>query len=84
MVDVITKFDENSITLKRTVSTEQTNNLEFDYLLKQYKDIQAAKAAAILQYDAQLADVQNLITEAKKLGVKSRVVDIIEEIEEKK
>ena len=80
MVDVITKFDENSITLKRTVSTEQTNNFEYDYLLTQYKDIQAAKAAAILQYDAQLADVQNLITEAKKLGVKSRVVAIIDEL----
>lgn len=61
--DVYTKADNYTLKVDRT--TTQSNNLDYDYLIAQ-------KAAIEASYQAQITEINTMIAEANRLGIKSK------------
>ena len=66
------KTDEGKLEVTKTETTVQTMVYDYDYLLGQRISIQAQKDRDNAQRDAELAEVNNLIAECEKLGIKSK------------
>ena len=66
-----TKVDEHTLSTDKVVPTEtKTVTYSYEYLLSQKEAIQNQKDSDNALRDAELADVDLLIAEAEKLGIK--------------
>lgn len=63
-----TKVDDNTISVVKIVNTEIKYTLE--YLIKQKQDIQDQKDRDNKQRDLELAEIDELLVECEKLGIK--------------
>ena len=59
---ITTKLDANTIQVETTKTINSTTSYRLDFLLKQ-------RASIVAQRDAELAEVDQLIAEATKLGI---------------
>jgi hypothetical protein len=84
MADIITKIDDNTISLEKVVpATTVTQRYDYSFLKTQRATIQADKDRYDALRDAELLEVDTLIAEAEKLGVGVKaevVVDIVPEV----
>ena len=71
------KIDENTIEIKKTETKETIIQYDYGFLKQQLKDIQAQKDRDNAQRDAELLEVQTLLTKADELGIIEKVEDII-------
>lgn len=66
----IIKVGDNSIRITKDIITSQSNVYSHGDLIKQRENIQAQKAKEIEQRDKEIAEVDMLINECIKLGIK--------------
>ena len=74
MTDVFTKVSDSEIKVIKTETKEVANTYNYAFLLQQKKDIQAQKDREIVLRDKELAEVNLLIAECIKLGIKETIV----------
>lgn len=71
MNPVVTKVSENSIEITKEITTTQKNIYSYGDLIKQRENIEAQKAREIEVRDKEIAEVEALIVECEKLGMKT-------------
>ena len=76
MKPIITKIDDNSIKIVKEVTTTQENTYSYGDLIKQRETIEVQKAREIEQRDKEIAEVEGLITECEKLGMRTISVEL--------
>lgn len=74
-----TKTEDGRLQISEEKSEVVETTFTYDYLIKQREAIEAHKARDIEARDAELAEIDELIAEAKKLKLDDVVKDVIEE-----
>jgi hypothetical protein len=77
MEPIIKKVSDNSIEITKEVVTTQKNTYSYGDLIKQRENIEAQKAREIEARDKEIAEVEALIAECEKLGMKTISVEVI-------
>jgi len=72
------KVSDSEIKVTKTEIKEVEHTYNYDFLIKQRVTIQAQKDRDNALRDAELLEVNNLIAECKKLGIKEKEVEPIE------
>ena len=72
-MDVFTKVSDSEIKVVKIETKEVANTYNYAFLLQQKKDIQVQKDRDNLQRDKELAEVNLLIAECIKLGIKEMI-----------
>jgi hypothetical protein len=71
MEPTVTKVSDNSIEITKEVVTTQKNTYSYGDLIKQRETIETQKAREIEARDKEIAEVEALIAECEKLGMKT-------------
>jgi len=84
-MDVFTKVSDSEIKVIKTETKEVEHTYNYDYLLKQKATIEAQKAREMAQRDLEIAEVNALLAECIKLGIKEKVepIETVKEVEPK-
>jgi hypothetical protein len=73
---IITKVDDSTIQVEKEETKTSTNRYDYDFLLSQKEAIKKQAKEYAEARQVELNEVEFLLSEADKLGVKSRPVEI--------
>lgn len=73
------KLSDSAMEVTETKELVTVNSYEYDFLIAQLARIKKQKEDEMAQRDAEIAQVENLIAEADKLGIKAKVAEPVEE-----
>jgi len=68
------KTDEGRLEVTKTETVTKTNTYDIEFLISQKKAIQEQKDRDNAQRDIELAEVEGLIAECEKLGIKAKEI----------
>ena len=77
LMNTYIKISDTEIRVSKTDTTTKETIYTLDYLLSQKKAIEEQKAREIKQRDLELVEVNALILEAQKLGIKETIKEEI-------
>lgn len=76
----VIKIDDNQIQVNKSETISTENIFTYEYLISQKEAIQAMKDRDNIQRDKELAEIDILLSECKKLSVTAKVIEPIEVI----
>ena len=72
MTNKINKIDDNTIEVVKTTTIESTTQFTYEELIAQKKAIQNQKDEQMAQRDAELAEIEDLLSQCTTLNVVAR------------